>query len=238
MDDIIVRLRAELEKNADLKFKTVEERFFKEAVKSRGVRAAVGNRIGKKYLAEIKRERCGKRKTYSLCERLWQSDYLDEMRIACIWSESQRKNYQIEDFEVFARWVENYVTNWAACDTLCNHTVGDLVSVYPELAERLIGWTASPNRWVRRAAAVTLIVPGKRGEFFPYVKKIADALLSDGDDMVQKGYGWLLKAASAAYEGEVFEYVMKHKTLMPRTALRYAVEKMPPALRTRAMSGD
>jgi len=57
----------------------------------------------------------------------------------------------------------------------------------------------------------------------------------DDDDLVQKGYGWMLKAASEAHQREVFEYVMKNKTEMPRTALRYAIEKMPEELRKAAM---
>ena len=64
---------------------------------------------------------------------------------------------------------------------------------------------------------------------------MADALLIDPDDMVQKGYGWMLKAASKTYPDEVFQYVMRHKKEMPRTALRYAIEKMPEARRRRAM---
>ncbi len=43
--------------------------------------------------------------------------------------------------------------------------------------------------------------------------------------MVQKGYGWMLKEASKPYQEEVFDFVMKNKTVMPRTALRYAIEK-------------
>jgi 3-methyladenine DNA glycosylase AlkD len=43
---------------------------------------------------------------------------------------------------------------------------------------------------------------------------------------VQKGYGWMLKAASESHQQEVFDYVMKNKFNMPRTALRYAIEKM------------
>ena len=53
--------------------------------------------------------------------------------------------------------------------------------------------------------------------------------------MVQKGYGWMLKVASQAHLQEVFDYVMKHKAVMPRTALRYAIEKMPPELKSEAM---
>lgn len=76
---------------------------------------------------------------------------------------------------------------------------------------------------------------GPEGKFLDDIFEIAGILLLDRDDMVQKGYGWILKAASQAHQEEVFNYVMQHKAVMPRTALRYAIEKMPPALRTMAM---
>ena len=53
--------------------------------------------------------------------------------------------------------------------------------------------------------------------------------------MVQKGYGWMLKVASQIHQKQVFTYVMKHKSQMPRTALRYAIEKMPKDLKAKAM---
>jgi 3-methyladenine DNA glycosylase AlkD len=53
--------------------------------------------------------------------------------------------------------------------------------------------------------------------------------------MVQKGYGWMLKVASQAHQKEVFNYVMRRKSTMPRTSLRYAIEKMPDDLKRRAM---
>lgn len=71
--------------------------------------------------------------------------------------------------------------------------------------------------------------------FLSDVFEIADALLLDQDDMVQKGYGRMLKVASHTHQREVFEYVMKHKAVMPRTALRYAIEKMPKELKNQAM---
>mgnify|MGYP000957632123 CR=1 FL=1 len=54
--------------------------------------------------------------------------------------------------------------------------------------------------------------------------------------MVQKGYGWMIKAASQAFQTEVYDFVMKNKRRMPRTALRYAIEKMPPGLKAQAMA--
>jgi 3-methyladenine DNA glycosylase AlkD len=122
------------------------------------------------------------------------------------------------------------------CDTLCNHTIGNLVMKYPELSERLFDWTRSENRWMKRGAAVTLIIPARRGLFLPLIFRIADALLLSADDMVQKGYGWMLKAASEAHETDVFDFIMERRSSMPRTALRYAVEKMSPDKRKRAMT--
>lgn len=107
--------------------------------------------------------------------------------------------------------------------------------MYPEFLARLKELANSENRWVRRAASVTLIKPARKGEFLDEILEIADILLLDKDDLVQKGYGWMLKAASEAHQKEIFEYVMKNKSLMPRTALRYAIEKMPKDLKSKAM---
>jgi 3-methyladenine DNA glycosylase AlkD len=71
--------------------------------------------------------------------------------------------------------------------------------------------------------------------FLNDIFEIANTLLTDKHDLVQKGYGWMLKAASQAQEKEVFDFVMSKKSIMPRTALRYAIEKMPPELKSRAM---
>jgi 3-methyladenine DNA glycosylase AlkD len=65
--------------------------------------------------------------------------------------------------------------------------------------------------------------------------KTADAVLLDEDDMVQKGYGWMLKEASQAFPKEVFDFVNARKARMPRTALRYAIEKLPAKQRKQLM---
>jgi len=88
---------------------------------------------------------------------------------------------------------------------------------------------------MKRAAAVSLIIPARKGLFLNDIFEIADILMMDADDLVQKGYGWMLKAASEAHRDEVFEYVMKYKQVMPRTAFRYALEKMPKDMRDMAM---
>lgn len=233
MNKIIESIREELQRNADEETRVSGQRFFKEETKTYGVKTATVTRLGKQYFKLIKDRE--KQDIFDLCEELWQSGYMEESFIACNWSYYIRKQYQPDDFAVFEKWVDQYVTNWASCDTLCNHTVGAFVEMYPEYLSELKRWAKSTNRWMRRASAVTLIIPAKQGKFLSDTFDIADILLLDQDDLVQKGYGWMLKEASRTHQKEVFDYVVKNKKVMPRTALRYAIEKMPPELRKTAM---
>ena len=99
-----------------------------------------------------------------------------------------------------------------------------------------IKWAKSKNRWFRRASAVILIPSLKKGKQLDKAFEIADILLLDDDDMVQKGYGWMLKVAADKYQDKVYKYVLEHKAEMPRTALRYAIEKMPDKLKAEALN--
>ncbi len=232
--NIIHQIRQEFIQNAEQKNKESGQRFFKEGVKLYGVKTALVSNISKKYFNTIKTK--SKSEIFSLCEELWQSGYLEETFVACQWSYIIHRNYVPSDFKIFEKWVNKYITNWASCDTFCNHTMGSFIELYPAYLSNLKLWAISLNRWVRRAAAVTLIIPAKNGKFLSDILEIADVLLLDSDDMVQKGYGWMLKAASQAHQSKVFAYVMKNKSNMPRIALRYAIEKMPVELKKQAMA--
>jgi 3-methyladenine DNA glycosylase AlkD len=234
MSTIIESIRRELRRAGDPKLIESYSNFFKESVKFYVVKNPAAIKVGKAHFKPIKNS--GKAAIFALCEELWQSGYMEEALIACDWSYAVHKQYQPDDFKIFKKWVETYVTNWATCDTLCNHTVGTLIEMYPSFLAELKRWTKSKNRWMRRASAVSLIVPAKHGKFLKDVFEIAGALLLDSDDLVQKGYGWMLKESSRLHQKEVFNYVVKHKRTMPRTALRYAIEKMPENLRKLAMA--
>lgn len=198
-----------------------------------GVRTGTVTKISKENFEYVKD--WGKDKIFDLCEDLWKSGYLEESFIACNWSYYLHKQSAPGDFLVFEQWLQKYVNNWASCDTLCNHTIGTFIEKYPDFVEKLIHWTQLENRWMRRGASVTLIIPARHGKFLQEIFRIADALLVDKDDLVQKGYGWMLKAASEVHQKHVFEYVIKNKSKMPRTALRYAIEKMPKEMKKEAM---
>ncbi len=236
MDLVITRIRQELAGHADPEFRKSSQRFFKEEITCYGVKTATVVAIAKRYWKEVRGR--SKPEIFSLCEELYRSGSLEESFIVSNWAHALSGRYEREDIEVFRYWIETYITNWAACDGFCNHTMGDFIEQYPEYTGELKRWTKSGNRWVRRAAAVSLILPAKQGKFLSEAIEIADLLLTDSEDMVQKGYGWLLKEASRNHRNEIFAYVMRNKKVMPRTALRYAIELMPEDLKSEAMKKD
>ncbi len=233
MDEILEKVRGELREASDEKTRETGLRYFKEEVNLYGIRAKTVKEIARANYALVRGR--PKQEILGLCDSLWQSGMMEETFVACLWSERLAGKFVPDDFKYFKGWVHKYVNNWASCDTLCNHTVGDFIQMYPGFISELKKWAGSGNRWVRRASAVSLIVPARKGKFLDDIFEIAEILLLDRDDMVQKGYGWMLKEASKPYQKEVFGFVMRHKDAMPRTALRYAIEKMPPLLREEAM---
>ena len=236
MDSIIESLRNELLNNADPAVNESNKRFFKEDVNFYGVKNALVRKISKDYFKKIKV--LEKEEIFDLCEELFSSGYNEEAFIAAEWLAGISDKFSEGDIEIFGSWIEDYIDNWAKCDSFCNHAVGDLLVLFPDEVSHLKGWALSENRWMRRAAAVSLIVPAKRGEFPDDIFEIADILLEDGDDMVRKGYGWLLKDLSITRQKDVFDYVMKNKRRMPRVSLRYAIERMPKEMRAEAMRKD
>ena len=172
---------------------------------------------------------------FDLCEQLLNSGVWDERTIAFEWAFRARKHYQSADFARFEGWLKDYVDGWGSCDDFCTHAFGDLIFKFPEHTPTVKSWTKSKNRWLRRAAAVVMIYGIRRERGFQESFEIADLLLMDADDLVQKGYGWMLKEISNKDPQPVYEFVMARKDHMPRTALRYAIEKLSSDLRQQAM---
>lgn len=231
---IIKQIKQELKRNIDPVYRDGERKFFKEPIKNFGVRLPNRRKIAVQLWPEVKK--LNKADLFNLTDKMFESGYSELTTIASNWLWRRREEFKADDFEIFQKWVDKYFDNWAKIDDFCTHTLGYLVNQYPELTKELLKWTDSKNRWVKRAAAVSLIHPfSKKKKFIKEIFTTAEKLLTDPDDMVQKGYGWMLKEASNHNQKEVFNFAMKHKAKMPRTALRYAIEKMPEKLKKRVM---
>jgi len=223
-EQVIADIRKDLRNAIDLKYKEGECRYFKEKIKPVGVRFPVVGKITTKYFKLLKNY-WNYEDFVNLSERLLKDGWLEEIAIAFGFME--RLNQFTEDsFCLFERWLNKYVSNWANCDHISNHLIGDVVVKYPKFINNLLGWTKSENRWIRRSSTVSLIIPARKGLFLKEVFKISERLVKDDDEMVQKGVGWLLKEVSRRHEEEVVKFLLRWKNKTSRLVLRYATEKV------------
>ncbi len=223
-EDIIVReIKDALEEHSD-----PEEK--------RGIPSPIVMKLSSEFFKKVKKK--PKHEILQLCNDLLESGFSGGSAIAFDWAFRLKKLYEESDFQLLETWLMKHVHRWGTCDDLCTHALGAFVYQFPEFTKRAREWTRSENRWVRRASAVCLIHSVRRKDRLNDVFETADALLADPDLMVQKGYGWMLKEASNHYPLEVFDYVMKNRRKMPRTALRYAIEKLSPEHKAEAMKRE
>jgi 3-methyladenine DNA glycosylase AlkD len=234
--EIIENIRQELENQIDKNYKKNYQKFSKEKIKTRGVRTPIVRQIAKKYFKEI--STWSKNEILDICQKFSESGYNEEFIIAVQWLGEIKEDLEKKDFKKLKIFIQN-IDNWAKCDDFCLRVLSHFIVKHPEFRKEIQSWTSSENRWQRRISAVSFIKGGNIWQVHPnYLKdifKTAEALLKDKDDLVQKGYGWMLKVTAETHQKEVFNFVMKNKKEMPRTALRYAIEKMPPYLKKQAM---
>ncbi|MCK5080676.1 MAG: DNA alkylation repair protein [Candidatus Moranbacteria bacterium] len=230
---LIQSIQQELTQNIDKKYLKVSRTFFKEETNSLGVQTPIVRKISAKYYRGVKN--LDKKDIWGICEKLLKREGEFKM-IAFDWAFKQRNAFTKNDFRVFENWYKKYVSNWGSCDNFCTHALGYLIYQFPELTAKTKKWSRSKNRWFRRASAVVLIYSLRKDNLLKEAFQISNTLLEDSDDLVQKGYGWMLKEAANIQETKIFKYVIENKKKMPRTALRYAIEKMPSKLKKEAMT--
>lgn len=236
-EELIANILDDLKLHIDAEYRILcRDQFKVDVSNSLGVRTAPLREIAVDYQKRIKS--FGIDPVLKICEDLLETQIKELRGIAFQWGYMCQDDYEPKHFDMFERWLEISVKDWGDCDGLCINALGVFVYNFPEFIPRIKVWTQSPNRWKRRASAVVLIYSLRRGKYFEHALDVANKLLLDKDDMVQKGYGWTLKEATKLYAKEVFNYVMENKRLMPRTSLRYAIEKLPEQQRRDAMRRD
>ena len=211
-------------------------RFYKDDKEHISLTTPIVRKLSNEKFKKVKHLK--KKQIFELCEKLLEYNDGSCQDIAFDWAFRVRKQYEKEDFSIFEKWLDKYVDTWANCDDFCTHTFGHFLFVFPEFIPRIYQWTKSKNKWKRRASAVIFIYSARRNKYLNDILKIAKSLLLDEEDLVQKAHGWMLKETSKLNQKEIFNFVMKYKASMPRTALRYAIEKMPVNLKKQAMKKD
>ena len=138
--------------------------------------------------------------------------------------------------ELFDYWlslVANYkVNNWDLIDTSAP-VLGEILSRHIGYgAPFLHGLAKSENLWERRAT-IMLTFPLIRISKFGPTLAIAKDLLNDKHDLIHKATGWMLREVGNRHEETLTEFLNQYKNQMPRTMLRYAIEKYGPKQRAK-----
>lgn len=221
--EIVAEIRADLKRMENPDHADRVKQYFKEPIETHGLTAPQEKELAKKYYPRVKGDI---QKTIEVAQELIASRTLDEAQVGIRILGRMRRHLTPRHFDTLDAWVD-HLTNWANTDGLSTWLIAETIKKDPTLHRRLLQWTTSENRWRRRAAAVSLVPIARKGEMLQEALTIADRLMTDGDDMVQKGVGWLLKEASKEHPDEIREYLLKWREEAPALTLRYASEKLP-----------
>ncbi len=138
-------------------------------------------------------------------------------------------------FDFYRRNVKN-INNWDLVDLSAPNIVGNYLLNRPELVNILYRFAKSKNLWERRISILSTFA-FIRVDQFEDALKISELLLNDGNDLIHKAVGWMLREIGKRDMNTEEKFLGRHHNVMPRTMLRYAIEKFDGSKRKFYMKG-
>jgi 3-methyladenine DNA glycosylase AlkD len=117
-----------------------------------------------------------------------------------------------------------YVNNWDLVDCSAHKILGEWLVDKPR--DMLYELAESENIWERRISIISTFAFIARGDLEDAVA-LAGVLVDDGHDLIHKAAGWVLREVGKKDRSALEEFLSKHSETMPRTMLRYAIERLP-----------
>src|SRR5689334_12341102 len=167
-------------------------------------------------------------------EKLMMSRIHEERAVALlILVEQFKRSPDKKIFQLYARRMA-FVNNWDLVDSSAPEIVGGWLADKPRgLLDRL---ARSKVLWYRRIAIVATHRFIRNGEWQDAIR-IAGRLVNDEHDLIHKAVGWMLREVGKRASAEALDrFLLKHAATMPRTMLRYAIERMSPAQKNEALN--
>lgn len=212
------------------------QHFFREEIQSRGWYTAELRKVAVRFRRTILKEQ-GLEFLIEVADNLFQGEVLEEKVFAVLLLEAITERLGDAQFQLCEKWLDR-LSSWADHDALVHYLIAPMVAIKPARIKRVFCWANSSDRWHRRAACVSLIQGTRRRMFWSDIQRLANKLLGDSDDMVQKGLGWLLRETAKANPRETVPYLMQIRERAPRLVLRTACETLPPEIRKRVLTRD
>ena len=230
----VKKIQEELESMSDERIASHSLRFFKtgpgqygEGDLFRGIRVPSLRKLAKKYsylsLDEVDQVLCS-------------SYHEDRLMALFMMVNLYKKGDQNQQNEVFDLYLErmDQVNNWDLVDSSAHWIVGPHIeSTDRSLLDRM---AESSNLWERRVAIIATLYYIKKNEFEDTLR-ISDLLLEDSEDLIHKAVGWMLREVGKRDLQVENLFLQPRYKRMPRTMLRYAIEKFPETLRQDYLQG-
>jgi 3-methyladenine DNA glycosylase AlkD len=231
---VTATIRLELESLADPCQAIILQRFFKtgpgeygEGDRFRGIRVPVLRKMAKKYSGL----------PLAAAARLLQSPYHEDRLLALLIL--IQLYYQgdgaVRD-AIHRLYLEHrsFVNNWDLVDASAPHLVGHYLG--NRSTEPLTRLAGSGVMWERRMAIIATFYFIRQGDYAETLR-IARLLLGDPEDLIHKAVGWMLREAGKREVAVAEAFLQAHYRQMPRTMLRYAIERFPEARRQAYLKG-
>lgn len=203
------------------------QKYFKETVLFLGTTAPDLRALAQELFQKVRSE-WGVKEATEFCAIMLVNPYHEVRALGILVFERFRKDFPRTTFATIKSWLlADYCNSWALVDVLCPTSVTALLEKYPDLLNEIKVWTRSPNRWVRRASIVSFIKLAKKIQYLDAIYEIVRAHFDDKDDLIQKASGWLLREAGKTDVARLEKFLRRHGPAIPRTTLRYAIERFP-----------
>jgi 3-methyladenine DNA glycosylase AlkD len=146
------------------------------------------------------------------------------------------KGNEAEKKRIYELYLKNtqFINSWDLVDSSAHHIIGAFL--VDKSKEPLYSLAKSMNLWERRISIISTFYFIKHDKYTETLK-ISEILLTDEQDLIHKAVGWMLREIGKRHMPTEEKFLRKHYKRMPRTMLRYAIEKFPEDKRQRYLKG-
>lgn len=171
-------------------------------------------------------------------QKLVNSDIHEYRMLAGILLANRFRDNELQRKEVFDFYINNIekFNNWDLIDTTADKIIGRYLADKKEDREILYTLAESKNLWQKRASIISTLEFIRKKDFVDALK-IAKIHLKDDNDLIHKAVGWILREIGNRNEEVLLEFLKNNYRKIPRTTLRYSIEKFPEEKRDEILKG-
>jgi 3-methyladenine DNA glycosylase AlkD len=223
------KAREALRKAADPRVADGARRYFKrfEKVRFLGIRTPALRLIERGLHGQVKG--CWSHaEMVEFADRMVRNRFNEEKAVGLIMLGRDWRRYERILLATVRRWLEeDRCADWSLTDLLATKVLAPLIRRFDGMEEEIREWWRAENLWVRRAGVVSFVPLAREERYQGLAYDAVTALAGDREDLIQKACGWLLREAGKKDAGRLEEYLLRQKSALGRTTVRYAIERFP-----------